>query len=71
MIVFDINSTILIFIIFIISKMNYQILSPILYILLIVYTSQLPNTAKYITQSGRSLNIANRGLTSIFPGNTL
>lgn len=42
----------------------------ILFILLAIATP-LPNPAPYIRQLGRPLNIAHRGLASIFPENTL
>jgi glycerophosphoryl diester phosphodiesterase len=39
--------------------------------LLVVNTFTLPNRAPYIKQLGRPLNIAHRGLASLFPENTL
>lgn len=34
-------------------------------------TNCVPNSAPYITQEGRPLNIAHRGLASILPENTI
>ena len=38
---------------------------------LLALASAKPNTAPYIHQAGRPLNIAHRGLCSILPENTL
>jgi len=40
-------------------------------IVLIIFTTALPNHAPYIREKGRPLNIAHRGLASVFPENTL
>lgn len=39
--------------------------------ILITLVLALPNPAPYIRESGRPLNIAHRGLSSILPENTL
>lgn len=43
----------------------------LLIFVLLVGVNMLPNTAPYIHQAGRPLNIAHRGLASLFPENTL
>lgn len=43
----------------------------ILLIGMLLCVFMLPNTAPYIHQAGRPLNIAHRGLASLFPENTL
>lgn len=43
----------------------------LLLLLLLALASSKPNSAPYIHQSGRPLNIAHRGLCSILPENTL
>lgn len=62
----------------IISDFNYlhyicnKSMKPIVpLILLFACINALPNPAPYIHQAGRPLNIAHRGLASVFPENTL
>jgi glycerophosphoryl diester phosphodiesterase len=43
----------------------------LLALILIALTQNKPNSAPYIHQQGRPLNIAHRGLCSILPENTL
>lgn len=43
----------------------------IAFVLLLAVVNMLPNPAPYIHQAGRPLNIAHRGLASLFPENTL
>jgi glycerophosphoryl diester phosphodiesterase len=43
----------------------------ILTLILLIGVYTLPNPAPYIHQLGRPLNIAHRGLASLFPENTL
>lgn len=43
----------------------------ILLILVAIVANCLPSSASYITQEGRPLNIAHRGLASILPENTI
>lgn len=43
----------------------------LLFALFTVSLTGLPNNASYITQKGRPLNIAHRGLASILPENTM
>ena len=45
--------------------------SVIIFLILLIQALTLPNSAPYITQKGRPLNIAHRGLASILPENTL
>jgi glycerophosphoryl diester phosphodiesterase len=51
--------------------MEMKPLAVVLFVALCTVTLCLPNQAPYITQAGRPLNIAHRGLSSILPENTL